>query len=121
MEQRIITNKIPTTKTRWIWPGGALALAERGSESPYLVSERVALMNELNLLKALGSENAERYLSVPYQELVDSLTERRENLRTQIDTVNSFVKGLSANDTQRFNNIVKVEGEWAAYQKMQAR
>ena len=101
--------------------GGALALAERGSESPYLVSERVALMNELNLLKALGSENAERYLSVPYQELVDSLTERRENLRTQIDTVNSFVKGLSANDTQRFNNIVKVEGEWAAYQKMQAR
>ena len=101
--------------------GAALSLAERYSESGSLVGERVALMNELDILTALGAEAAQPYMSVPYQELVDSLHSRRETLKNQIDTVSAFSKKLSSGAKAEFEALSQQNGDWKAYEAMKTK
>ena len=65
----------------------ALALAERVSETTNPVVERVALMNQLDILTAIGPEAAQPYLSMPYSEYVHSLESRRHHLQSLIDNL----------------------------------
>lgn len=98
--------------------GKALALAERDSESGSLTAERVGLMNQLDLLTAMGAPGAQPYLAVPYQELVASLHGRRDMLQQQIEEVKSFTDGLKGSTRSEFENLVQSKGEWNAYLEM---
>jgi hypothetical protein len=99
----------------------ALALSERVSETQNLVGQRVALMNQLDILTAMGPEAAQPYLSLPYQEYVDSIRDRRAELHDLINTVEEFKKTLTPEDRASFNRIEAVNGDLAAYEAMRQK
>ncbi|MGI8604274.1 MAG: tetratricopeptide repeat protein [Verrucomicrobiales bacterium] len=101
--------------------GAALALSERVSETNSLVGERVALMNQLDILTAMGPQAAQPYINLPYQEYVDSLHDRRETLQKQIDTIKSFAKGLPPADKAEFESLKAANGDLAAYEAMRPK